>query len=417
MSWIRTFTLFLPPHLYRSKMDLVLTPLRLELSAFADLCVPKKITLFEKIVWHYKVAEIVKNIFDKKKKDEDPSPPDIEPLTINKRRKRSGDSGCQVEQVSGRPYYYPAFKLEMYANDEVSDVELSYAIGTHRGGTNIQEWTSMGGNMQTVPAELPGGIPLYWSVKAKNSQGLQSVAQCALKTYDGTLPDGRVEHVYTYSSHPKKLFASVIVFDDSPLLENQYSAVGFNPGKFGSQLIDWSILRLGYSQVRNNVQGPLKHFSLPRDGKLAAFILQSTEQKTAEQCAEFCMNYGSNCISFDYETHSRKCDLHDVVDGQNAYLKISGTYKNYERFSTGYHAPLEFDNLPLTHGTRIFINTKILNVLGYEAFLIGEGTTVDFTPPEPGFLDNLKSDIMVADGCSAAITQRCIEVTWKENHR
>lgn len=60
-------------------MDLVLTPLRLELSAFVDLYlpfldkiklinIPTTIRVFEKILWHYKVTEIVKNIFDKKKK-------------------------------------------------------------------------------------------------------------------------------------------------------------------------------------------------------------------------------------------------------------------------------------------------------------------------------------------------------------
>jgi hypothetical protein len=59
----------------------------------------------------------------------------------------------------------------------------------------------------------------------------------------------------------------------------------------------------------------------------------------------------------------------------------------------------------------------VRNVLGYDAYLIGEGTMVDFTPPEPGIIKNAKSDILRADKCTAAITQQCIDVTWKNNHR
>jgi hypothetical protein len=305
----------------------------------------------------------------------------------------------------------------MHAQDEVSEVKLFYAIGTHRGGTNVVDWTDMGGNSLMVPSKLPGGIPLYWSVKAQNSQGLSSISQCYLNTYDSTPPDGRVEHPYKFSSHPNKIIASVVAFEDSPLVETHYKAVGFSPGQFGSQFVDWQVLRLDHSKIRSGATGPLKHFTIPREGKLVAWILTSQNSPDAETCAQKCISFGSKCVSFDYEHHSETCDLHDVVQGANAYLRISGTYSNYERLGSGYHSPVEYSGLPLSHGSTYFVNTKVRNVLGYDAYLVGEGTMVDFTPPEPGIIKNARQDILRADKCNAAVTQHCIDVTWKNNHR
>jgi len=401
-------------------MDLILTPLRLQLKAIAMLVIPvieKSVTVFEGCLWEYSLPEYRKNIFTKHKRDEDRSPPQIEPLTMNSRRRRSGTKGCLVQQIFNRPYYNPAFTLEMHAADEVSETKLFYAIGSHKGGTDIQDWTEMGGSSLTVPAKLPGGIPLYWSVKAKNNQGLEAISQCFLDTYDSTLPDGRVEHAYRYSSHPSKLVGSVMAFEDSPLKEIHNKAIGYSPGKFGSQFIGWQPIRLDRSNPRTSIDSQLKYFSHPKEGKLVAYILQNTKLRTPELCAQACLSYGFNCISFDYEHHSESCDLHDVVAGANAYLRISGTYYNYERLGIGYHTLLEYDHLTLEHGTQYFLNVQVNNILGYQGYLIGEGTFVDFTPPEPGVVRNNSSDTMKADGCNAAVTQRCEEVTWKENHR
>ncbi|WAR20850.1 CRB-like protein [Mya arenaria] len=402
----------------KARMDLILKPLRLELRAFAEIfLIFKRVTVFEGTLWKYSVPTITKNIFDKKKRDDDPSPPDIQPLTINERRRRSGSEGCLVQQIYNRPYYDPAFKLEMYAQDEVSETKLFYAIGTHKGGTDVQDWTDMGGNSLMVPAKIPGGIPIYWSVKAKNSQGLEAIVQCSLNTYDSTITDGRVEHSYMFSSHPSKMVASVVAFDDSPLKEIHYKAVGYSPGKYGSQFVGWEEVRLDHSSPRQGVSGQLQHFTHPREGKLVAYILQTTKVRTPELCALACISYGYNCVSFDYEYHSETCDLHDIVEGANAYLRISGTYSNYERLGIGYHVTLEYDNLPLSHGAQYFVNVQVNNVLGYQAFLLGEGTLVDFTPPEPGPIMNNKTDYLKADRCNASVTQRCNEVTWKANHR
>jgi len=398
-------------------MDLQFTPIRLELYLFVEWVYPKEI-IYNKTIWEYKAPTITKNIFTKHKKADDPTPPNIEPLTINERRRRSGNKGCHVQQVLNRPYYDPAFILELHASDEVSETKLFYAIGSHKGGTDLQDWTVMGGCFLMVPAKLPGGIPIYWSIKANNSQGRYEIVQCFLNTYDSTLPDGRVEHAYQISSHPSKLVGSVVAFEDSTLKQYHRTAVGYNPGRFGSQVIGWKSLRLDQSSPRTGVSGQLKFFTHPKDGKLVAHVLKTTaDVSTAEQCAELCVSYGFNCISFDYEHHTQTCDLHDVVAGANAYLRISGTYSNYERLGIGYNTAIEYDDLPLEHGAQYFLNAQVNNVLGYQAYLIGEGTLVDFTPPEPGLIRNNRSDTLRADGCTAAVTQRCEEVTWKENHR
>lgn len=349
------------------------------------------------------------------------SPPEILPTTLNmlgeKRPKREGEEGCSVHQVLGRSHKDTAFMLEMNAQDPTSDVKMSYATGTHRGGTNVQDWTDIGGFSILQPTELPGGIPLYWTMKARNSEGLEATAQCYLNTFDSTLPDGRVEHAYKYSSHPNKLIASVVVFEDSPLAETHYKAVGYCRGEFGSQFVDWQPMSLDHSSDRIDGQGNLKKFAVPRLGALIAPALQSQTAEFAEDCASVCLDYGSNCVSFDYESSSKTCTLHDRVQGANAYLRVSGGFRNYERLGTGYHAPLEYTDLELKHGTLYFVNAKVRNVLGYEAYLFGDGTMADFTPPEPGPVGNVSQDILRADGCDAAVTQQCLDVTWLENHR
>ena len=411
-------------------MDMILVPLRLQLKAFAELNLfIKRVTIFEGTIFEYKLPSIKKNIFNKHSLDKDISPPELLPRTINlhdnfgpdtfgfDRDEREIPETCMVRQVMGRPYYDTAFRLDMYAQDSVSDVKLSYAIGTHSGGTNVADWAEMGGYSLLAPAKLPGGIPLYWTVKATNSEGLEATAQCSLNTFDSTLPDGRVEHSYKFSSHPTKLSASIVVFEDSPLDNIHYKAVGFSPGQYGSQFVDWQELNLDQSVDRMDATGYLKKFTVPREGKLTAGILNTQTLSSPEECAESCIRYGTNCVSFDYETHSKTCDFHDVVEGANSYLRLSGTYKNYERLGVGYRTPIEYANLPLTHGTVYFINTKIKNTLGYEAFLVGAGTMVDFTPPEPGPVGQVTQDILRADKCTAAVTQRCLDTTWLENHR
>ncbi|KAH3747110.1 hypothetical protein DPMN_181532 [Dreissena polymorpha] len=398
------------------KMDMEFIPLKLELTVFAELVFfGIHITIVELSLWKYQVPSIKKNIFTNPYLLGNPTVPIILSAYTNK---LPGPKTCIVNQVLNRPHYDTAFSLEMFAQDDVSNVKLTYAIGTNEGGTNVQDWTEMGGNNLLVPAKLPGGIPLYWTVSASNSQSVSSNKQCYLQTYDSTLPDGKVEHEYKFSSHPSKLGAFIIVVEDSPLKDLHYKAVGYGPGKFGNQFVGWEETRLNHSPLRQDVTGALQHFTDPKNGKLIANVLSTAKPlKTPDSCAELCLNHGSNCVSFSYEYHTETCDLHDQVAGANAYLRISGTYKSYDRLGIGYNTYIEYNNLPLRHGTQYFVNVEVTNVLGYVAYLVGEGTMVDFTPPEPGLILNSQSDFLRADRCKASISQRCLEVTTRENHR
>ncbi|KAK3083736.1 hypothetical protein FSP39_002337 [Pinctada imbricata] len=113
-----------------------------------------------------------------------------------------------------------------------------------------------------------------------------------------------------------------------------------------------------------------------------------------------------------------KMDL-EVVKGPKTKLRISGTYKNYERLGIGQTSYIEYNHLNLTHGTNYYMNAEIGNVLGYKAYLTSYGTMVDFTPPKTGPLGEGYTEEMRADKCSASILQkdRCIDVTWQMNHR
>ena len=82
-------------------------------------------------------------------------------------------------------------KFSVY--DDESALKLWYAVGDYPGGTNVLGWTEMSGASITSPAQLPCGVPLHFLVKARNSQGHESIAQCSLPTYDCTFPDGRVD--------------------------------------------------------------------------------------------------------------------------------------------------------------------------------------------------------------------------------
>jgi hypothetical protein len=78
-----------------------------------------------------------------------------------------------------------SFNSKVSAKSDVSDIKLSYAIGTHRSGNNVQDWTGMTGNSLTAPVKLKKehyGIPLFFTIKAKNSQGTEAITECSLKT-------------------------------------------------------------------------------------------------------------------------------------------------------------------------------------------------------------------------------------------
>ena len=103
--------------------------------------------------------------------------------------------------------------------------------------------------------------------------------------------------------------------------------------------------------------------------------------------------------------------------GANAQ-RIEGASQIYERLGNSFNAFLRYENLPLRHGTRYYVNVDVENVLGYRSTLTSHGTMVDFVPPEPGPVGEVMSDNVTAGGCDVSILQRCEEhVPNRLNHR
>ena len=162
--------------------------------------------------------------------------------------------------------------MYIYMHIYINDLKVWYAVGDYPGGTNVWTWTPMRGTTLTVLDKLPCGRPLYFLVRAVNSQGLATVANCSLPTYDCSLPDGRVDMAARCTSHRRKLSATVIVYEDSELKEGDGLAysVGYSPGSQGHEVVGWSPLVLESARSRADVAGLLRHFTPPRLGRLDA---------------------------------------------------------------------------------------------------------------------------------------------------
>ncbi|XP_061188852.1 uncharacterized protein LOC133197029 [Saccostrea echinata] len=411
----------------RGSLDLTLAPLRLKLEAYCILefkvctlskCYNVSLTIFRGTLWSFAVRPVSANIFTNIKDEKDASPPEFVSPGLTSRRKRETTDKCIIKQISGRNYNDTAYELQIAADDDKSNLKIFYAIGLQQGGTNVVDFTEMGGfSVLVATNDLPNGVPLYWTVKAVNSQGTDARVYCMLSTYDNTLPDGRVDPSYLFSAHPNVLTATITVFDDSDLKQIHSHALGYSSGKYGSEVVPWKDLTLGSTTLRTGITSNLKHFSVPNNGKLTSIPFSVNTSHTPEDCATQCIKSGEQCVSFDYDFFTESCELQNNVESPNVMLRMSGTYVNYERLGIGYNSYERYDNISLEHGTVYFFNARITNVLGYVGFLQSYGTMVDFSPPNTGSLGTNYSETFSADSCNASAAQRCVEVTWKKNHR
>ena len=403
------------------QLDLLLTPLAMELRAECKLFIPfigKQLKILDLVIWRFKAPTISKNIFTIIKEDKDTSPPVISSDIYRRRKRRDTSSGCLVEQIKERDHLNPAYSLSVDMSDDTSQLDIAYAIGTQSGGTNVVDWTVMGGQNVLMPTtDLPNGIPLFWTVRARNSQGISVFGFCYLETYDTTPPDGRIDHSYRYSSHPHTVSAIVHVFDDSVLVSSHRKAFGLSSGRYGNEEIDWDTFHLEQSTVRNDKNSDMKHFRDLIEGKLSTSPFEQSTQDNLLLCAAECLKFSVKCVSFDYEYHTESCELQEFTVGHLAQIRISGAFEHYERLGVGHTTDLRYTNIKLRHGAVYFINVNITNMLGYEKFLHSTGTIVDYTTPDTAYLGTNYVSELRKDGCTAALTQRCIDATWLENHR
>ena len=63
---------------------------------------------------------------------------------------------------------------------------------------------------------------------------------------------------------------------------------------------------------------------------------------------------------------------------------------------------MNFTGLSLQHGRRYYINLRLSNKLGYTNIVSSPPITIDLTPPEPGVLRNVVSDMLLTDGYNAS---------------
>lgn len=222
------------------------------------------------------------------------------------------------------------------------------------------------------------------------------------------------------SSHPSQLSAEVIIYEDSQMKQDgMFHGVGYSPGSHGHELVSWLPLTLSNNQSpqQQATTGPLAQFSSARPGHLPTTPKKSLSRKTAAQCASECLEL-STCRSFAHEPTLLLCEIFEITESEDTQRKLDRNFVSYERLGVRNTARLRYDNLPLRHGTAYFINVDVQNVLGYRALLSSEGTMVDFSPPHPGHVGDVVSDVFVAGGCQISILQRCVNaVNSSLNHR
>ncbi|XP_076452271.1 uncharacterized protein LOC143287914 [Babylonia areolata] len=407
------------PVVSKKTLELELIPIELQLQGWVQILFFINI---KKTIWHYAAPAISTTLWEKTYRKDDTEPPRF-PLCDGgrgKRQIRSTGSQCTVHQVKGRHPKDAAFKLEFAVDDDNSDLELSYAVGDYPGGTNVQPWTTLRGtSLPPSPApDFPCGRPLYFLVRARNSQGLETTASCSLPTWDCTFPEGRLDAAYRCSSHPSSLKSTVILFEDSALQgDGLFHGVGYSPSSLGHEVVDWQPLAVHNSQPQPGVSGDLRYFGAPRPGRLSSNPKTSTEAPSTAACASQCLQMPT-CVAFVHNPHLPLCELHEVTEGANAERIANDLYLTYERLGKAYTATLRYENLVLRHGVRYYVNADVQNVLGYRATLSSQGTMVDRTPPQPGPVGHVVSDNVTADGCHVSILQRCVEhVTGSLNHR
>ncbi|XP_070574642.1 uncharacterized protein [Ptychodera flava] len=419
-----------------ARMDLVLIPLKLELRArlvfeLKLLFKTIKSVLINVRLWGYTSPQINKNIFNKGELEPDTTPPTFRKISIPKNeleedleRALAPITHCNVYQVVGRDHVEPAFQLSIAVDDDRSEVDMTFCVGTYKSGCDVLKDQTMGGSSVIVSAILPGGIPLYYTIKATNSAKAVAMATCYIPTYDRTLPGGRITPDFKSTSRPNVLRASAVVHDDSILID-QKEGVGFGLGLHGDQTVPWNDISLravdpGIIQAKTS---PLDHFTAERKGRLNSRPHGVKSFNSAYRCAEYCLGFPpTKCISFNYDFgNSELCEPLEEIEGYEVDLHESGFFHYFERLGVGHTVQFNHEDLQLRHADTHYFNMYIENSLGYESVISSKVVVVDFEPPEPGPIEAASYDQKTHESCIDFVPDewenRCIEETPLDNHR
>ena len=91
--------------------------------------------------------------------------------------------------------------------------------------------------------------------------------------------------------------------------------------------------------------------------------------------------------------------------------------RNDKTVSQAHEGTIEIGDLVLEHGETYFLTVRARNDKGYVTKASSPNVLIDLTPPNPGPAGDLQLDVMYADRCQAAPSQRCVATTMRPNHR
>eukprot|EP00058_Branchiostoma_floridae_P000530 XP_002586018.1 hypothetical protein BRAFLDRAFT_110184 [Branchiostoma floridae] len=406
------------------RMDMVMVPLRLELHGIVKIFSKKIIDI---MIWHYETSPVSKNIFNTGLPEPDLTPPKFRKFKLERRKAKSRrsevTSHCDVQQLPGRDVMEPAFQLAVAAEDDVSQVKLTYDVGTYRGGSDVVKGEDLGGPSNIIVRSMKGGVPLYFTVTAENSGGGDAKVTCELSTYDVTLPGGRVTPDFLTTSHPSILRASAVAFDDSEIIQ-KLAAVGYGRKVYGDQVVTWHDVNTTTNTITTgHPPTALERFTGSRLGKVISAPVETSRVDIPEQCAAECLKLPpSKCLSFNYDYGHNDCELLEEIEGHGVEMHEVCHFHNFERLGVGHAVEFRHENLQLHHNELHYFNFFLNNTLGYSNTLTSPGVLADFTPPSPGPLENVIMDVLMTEDCGDFVLDhwelaRCVEQTPLQNHR
>ena len=186
-------------------------------------------------IWEYSVPPLNRDEFYYEGRLADSTAPLFVPLAYAS----ADQSDCFVRQLPGRPYGNPAFELDFELTESESIVNITYRAGNYQNSANIIPETELGGSRIVIPHNLLPMQEIFLTVSATNANSLQTLARCSLPVYDRSPPMARINPIRTISSHPSKIQALVVLFDEFGFDSVQEIAIGTIPGESGSDVLPW----------------------------------------------------------------------------------------------------------------------------------------------------------------------------------
>ncbi|CAH1268736.1 Hypp3968 [Branchiostoma lanceolatum] len=267
---------------------------------------------------------------------------------VNVGKRAAITTHCEVQQVAGRDVVEPAFQLEVAAEDDESQVKLTYNAGTYRGGSDVVDNEALGGPSTVVFKKMKGGVPLYFTVTGTNSGGGDAKVTCELPTYDVTLPAGRVTPDFLTTSHPNILRASAVAHDDSVILLKR-EGVGYGGKVYGDQVVPWHDVSTTANTAVTATGPALQRFTGGRTGRVISTSIASLKLDTPQQCAMQCLQHPpAKCLSFNYDYGHETCELLEEIEGHGVEMhevhlgQDCGDFvlDHWEQFKCGEQTPL-----------------------------------------------------------------------------